>query len=466
MAEKNATILDAIWDQGSNDYQQRVPRTTQEGISKTMAALEDPNVGFSIRNEFYNGLINRLGNSFVRNFDWDNPLSCFKKQGLLPAGVSFQEVSMGMIEAKGYDIRDSNVFQANPLEAFSVFHHQNRQDRYDITISESELKMAFLEEYGLNSFLEAQLGRPALSAAYDEYRIMVQLIGEAEAQRRIHRENVHFADPDNMTETELKKFSMKLRTIAKRMCLVPSGLYNSQGVPTVSKPENLVIITTPEMVTALDVNVLADAFNIDRTDFVQRVIEIDEFPFDGAYALIVDTDWFVVSDTKREVTNFVNGKTLTQNFYLHVWQILSVSGFANATLFGEAVSDEFPVVNIELEGMTAKFLDANGNAVTTYTGETNVEFVVTATGTITPETRGFIVPDAYTTTYTLEDAAGKAIVVTDRTRVDRLGRVYLQGGLSTGAKLTVTATSTYVDPSGDGSKPTVPVTATAVLTVA
>lgn len=466
MAANNATILDAIWDQGSNDYQQRVPRTTQAGISATMAALEDPNVGFAIRNEFQNGLINRMGNTVVRKMDWGNPLSCFKKEGLLPSGVSFQEVSLGLIKAKGYDIEDSNVFQANPLEAFSVFHHQNRQDRYDITISEAELKQAFLSEYGLNEFLVEQLGRPALSAAYDEYRIMLELIAEAEAQHRIHREEVHFVDSENPTAEELKKFSRKLRTVAKKMCLVPSGMYNTQHVPTVSKPENLVILTTPEMVSALDVEVLADAFNTSRTDFVNRVIEIDEFPFDGAYALIIDMDWFIVSDTNRQVTNFVNGKNLTQNFYLHVWQILSISGFANATLFSEATTSPVPVVNVKLESIAAKFLDANGATVTTYSGDGRVDFVVTATGSITPETRGFIVPDAFTTSLTLEDANGKAIRVNDRSFVDRLGRLYLQGGLPTGAKVTVVATSTYVDPSGDGSKPTDPVTATATLTIA
>jgi hypothetical protein len=295
---------------------------------------------------------------------------------------------------------------------------------------------------------------------------MIQLIGEAEAQHRIHRENVHFVDPENPTEAELKKFSMKLRTIAKRMCLVPSGLYNTQHVPTVSKPENLFILTTPEMVSALDVNVLADAFHIDRADFVNRVIEIDEFPFDGAYAMVVDKDWFVVSDTNRQVTNFVNGKTLVQNFYLHVWQILSISGFANATLLSEATSSTVPVVNIELTSMSAGFLNANGNPITTYDGEGNVDFVVVTSGTVTPTNKKFAVPDAFTTSLTLEDSTGKAIKVTDRSFVDRLGRLYLQGGLNAGDKVTVVATSTYVDPSGDGSKPTVPLTATAVLTVA
>jgi hypothetical protein len=238
------------------------------------------------------------------------------------------------------------------------------------------------------------------------------------------------------------------------------------GVPTVSRPEDLVLITTPDIKASMDVDVLADAFHTDKVDFVNRVIEIDEFATAGTYALLVDKNWFLVSDTLRQVSNFVNGKNLVQNFYLHVWQILSVSGFANALIVGEATAVPAPVVNVELTSIAAKFLDASGNTITTYTGEGNVDFVVVSTGTITPETSGFIVPDAYTKTISLEDGAGNAIKVTDRTYVDRLGRLYLQGGLTTGCVITVTATSTYIDPSSDGTTPTVPVTATATLTVA
>jgi hypothetical protein len=185
----------------------------------------------------------------------------------------------------------------------------------------------------------------------------------------------------------------------------------------------------------------------------------------GVYALLVDKNWFLISDTLREVNSFVNAKALTQNFYLHIWQILSVSAFANACIFGEAVADEHPTVNILLESIAAKFLDENGNAVTTYTRGDTVDFVVVSTGTITPQTEGFIVPDAFTTEITIVDGAGKPVVLTSRTYVDRLGRLYVQGDVTAGSVITVTATSTYVDPSGDGSKPTVPVTDTATLTV-
>ena len=42
MAVNNSTILDRIWLSGTNDYQQRIPQTTQNDIAATQAALFAP----------------------------------------------------------------------------------------------------------------------------------------------------------------------------------------------------------------------------------------------------------------------------------------------------------------------------------------------------------------------------------------------------------------------------------------
>ena len=82
MAVNNSTILDKIWLAGTNDYQQRIPQTTQNDIAATQAALFAPE-NLNLYNQFVDALVNRIGSTYVHQQEWRNPLRIFKK-GQMP----------------------------------------------------------------------------------------------------------------------------------------------------------------------------------------------------------------------------------------------------------------------------------------------------------------------------------------------------------------------------------------------
>ena len=59
MTVDNYTILDKAWLEGTNDYQQRIPRPAQQGVSASVAALTDPR-NFDLWNQFVNTLNNTI----------------------------------------------------------------------------------------------------------------------------------------------------------------------------------------------------------------------------------------------------------------------------------------------------------------------------------------------------------------------------------------------------------------------
>ena len=65
MATDNATILNKIWLNGTNDYQQRIPKPTQTSIDGTMRALFDP-MNHNYWNQFIDALIVRIGYTEVK----------------------------------------------------------------------------------------------------------------------------------------------------------------------------------------------------------------------------------------------------------------------------------------------------------------------------------------------------------------------------------------------------------------
>ena len=182
MAVKNSTILERIWLNGSNDYQQRVPTTTQARISKTISALNQPMNGV-IWNQFTDGYINLIGQQRVLDQAWTNPLYVFKGASLR-YGSTIQESAVNWIKAHAYDDAAEDLLKLERPEAQVFYHSLNRQDKYPISINRTEVMQAFRDEYGLNRLINAVIQAPINSDNYDEYRIMMQLIAEYDEPER------------------------------------------------------------------------------------------------------------------------------------------------------------------------------------------------------------------------------------------------------------------------------------------
>ena len=188
MAETNTTIADKVWLSATNDFQQRIPRPTQEGIQATVDALFDP-MNRNYYNQFIDVLVMRIGETYVHQQSWRNPLAVFKKSRLM-YGSTIQEIAPNWIRAHAYNVSDETLLKLNRPEAEVWYHSQNRQDRYDISISYDDLRTAFVDEYGLNNFIAKVMEVPLNSDEYDEYRIMLQLISEYENSFGFYKESI------------------------------------------------------------------------------------------------------------------------------------------------------------------------------------------------------------------------------------------------------------------------------------
>ena len=65
MAVNNSTIMARAWLNGTNDFQQRIPDPTINGIDATVQAIFDP-MNRQYCNQFASFLIQRIGMTYVR----------------------------------------------------------------------------------------------------------------------------------------------------------------------------------------------------------------------------------------------------------------------------------------------------------------------------------------------------------------------------------------------------------------
>jgi hypothetical protein len=292
-----------------------------------------------LQNEFVVNLIDRIGLVVVKKATLQNPLKKFKK-GQMPQGRSIEEIFTDITKAQKYNPEDAEttLYKRVIPNVKTLFHERNRQDVYTQTISDEQLRSAFVSWSAFDNFLSSIINAIYNSAEVDEYESMKLVIDNYFSKGMFTVVNV--LPPTDATSAS--DFVKKARAVARKMSL-PNGSsdYNALAVRTRSEMNDLHLIIDADLEAELDVDVLAKAFNMDRTSFLGNVTIIDGFASTGLEAVLVDKEWFMVYDNLFQLETVRNSKGLYYNYFLHVWQTLSASRFANAVAF---VSGTVPAV--------------------------------------------------------------------------------------------------------------------------
>lgn len=327
---KSATpeiILNTIRANASSDYQERVPVATQQNIAEVGNAITNYE---PTRNEFLNALINRIGMVIIQSRLYENPLREFKK-GMLEFGKDIEEIFVEIAKAQSYnpEVAETEVFKRVIPDVKTIFHRMNRQDFYKVTISNDQLRTAFLSYRGIEDLIGRIVDSLYSGDNYDEFLLMKHLMLDYGDKGLFYPITVTAVTD----EATAKKLTVKLRATAKTIGFM-SPNYNAQGVHTFTPMEDIIIFMTPETEALMDVESLARAFNLEYADFLGRVVIVDDFGgLENVQALMVDRRWFMVYDTFFNFTEQYNAQGLYWNYFFHHWQVLSTSQFANAIAF-------------------------------------------------------------------------------------------------------------------------------------
>lgn len=374
-------IVNAIRNSASDNFQRYVPLANDSNIAEVGQGIL---INQQLQNEFITSLVERIGLVVIRNVSLNNPLKKFKK-GLMPQGRTIEEIFVDITNEKKYDAEDAEqtVFKRTIPNVKTLFHERNRQGYYEQTIQDDSLKSAFVSWGNFESFISRVISAIYNSAEVDEYRYMMLLADNYYSKGLFKVEKV--TKPDS--ETTAREFVKKVRATATKMTL-PFGSrdYNSLAVHTRSDLDDLHLIISADLEATLDVDVLAKAFNMDKTTFLGHVTVIDGFASEGLEAILVDKEWYMVYDTLQKMETIRNPKGLYWNYFYHVWQVLSVSRFANAVAF--VSGDVAKVTQVIVDPVIASVKQGNKHQFNAFIRQTdNAKYtpVWTVVGTGTTE---------------------------------------------------------------------------------
>lgn len=325
-------ILNTIRSNNSNLYAERVPVATQSNLEAVGSAILDYE---ATTNEFLSALVNRIAFTIVSNRRFKNPLAILKKGGK-PFGTDIEEIFTNPVSAKTFDgSGTSDMLNVTKPDVKTVYHRMNRQDKYPVSISTPQLQKAFKSLNEMEKFINSIITAMYSGDEMDEYLLIRNLVSEGITDNKIVSIEV---DYDGGAETS-KDVIKLIKTLSLNFTF-PSKDYNGYnklnadtGVTpctTWTPKENQVILIRSDVDASTDVEVLAKAFNLDKTDFLKRKIVVDSFGDNDTLCFICDESIFQVYDDLYQVRSFDNGSNLTTNYWLHHWQTISMSLFANA----------------------------------------------------------------------------------------------------------------------------------------
>ena len=395
-------ILNTIRANATYEYQSLVPTiSTSTEIPRVGEVL----MGYpALANQFINALINRIAMVRVRSATFNNAYRELKK-GYLEFGETVEEVFVQIAKAREFSAEKAEARELKRTlpDVRSAFHTMNWRVMYPVTIQDEDLRLAFLSAEGVQDLIARIVDSIYTAAEYDEFLLFKYLLIKAISHGKMYPVAI---------DGDMKAAAVAFRGTSNKLGFM-SNRYNASGVTTTTPRADQYIFMDSDYNAAFDVEVLAAAFNMEKADFMGRLLLIDDFAsFDNdrfdqiransdmieevtaaelalmtkVKAVLVDREWFQVYDNANKFTEKYVASGLYWNYFFHVWKTVSSSPFSNAIVFVDSTATITAPSTISL---TVTDITKSGNAaIYTLTPadpaslqDSNLEFVQDSTST-------------------------------------------------------------------------------------
>lgn len=344
-------IINTIRANASAEYQSLVPVVTQ---STDIPAVGEILYGYPmLANQFLTSLVNRIAIVRIKSATFNNAYSMFKK-GYLEYGETVEEAFVSIAKAREFSAEKAadREFRRSLPDVRTAFHAMNWRVQYPVTIQDEDLRTAFMSADGVRDLIAKIVDSVYVGEQYDEFLLFKYLLIKAVSHGKMYPVSVGAG-------TDLEEAAVQYRGISNLLQFM-SNKYNAAGVHTVTAREDQFIFMDSAYNAAFDIGVLSAAFNMDKAEFMSKLVLIDNWTeFDNerfdviranstqieevtaaelalmanVRAVLVDREWFQVYDNQLKFTEKYVASGEYWNYFLNSWKTVSTSPFSNAIVF-------------------------------------------------------------------------------------------------------------------------------------
>lgn len=377
--------------------------------------------------EAFFGMLKRIAYAATETKLFSNPLAKLEGDNI-PLGWAGEEIHVNPVKGRAFDVNDfAGILQKYEADIKVQYLTVNMDIQYPVTLTREKIRTAFTSWRDLEEFITGIINALYNGAYINQYQFTKALISGAYKDNKAQIKLVS-AVSDEATAKALVK---ALRELYTRFQL-PSSEFNAwakvggEGRPitTWSAPEDIVLLLRADVVAAVDVDVLAAAFNMDKADFLGSLTVVDNFDvysddgekiFDGSSILgfVGDKSWFKIKTQDMALDQWYNPNNRSWQYYLNVVKMYNYSLFANGVIVATA-GPNVPATKIEAAAATATVAEGEkvkvAYALTPVTSTTTVTAASSAEGKATVEVKSGYVEisgvDAGSATITLTAGSG------------------------------------------------------------
>ena len=362
------------------------------GYSQTITNIEDvgPTIleNSQIMNSFITSMINKVYETIVVTKLFENPLSKFKKGAMAAGFVEHSQINPAKAhdyESSGSDPNKKEIspFLADDPDVAVLYYSQNSQKRFDVQINEPLLIKAFTSWETMGSLIDSIVCTLYNSEKIFEFEETKNLLGQDFSRDESCGVCVELPNPKDydfstqLTEilrsngimlsfpsTEFNNYS----AYAKTLIVGPNKTINTNPRITFTEPSALNLIILADLSAKIDVEVLANAFNLQKAEWLGSTTYVNDFgscekdttaiqdmvadgqtkyhstgksgifftkDTDGKVykyslqAVLCDDAFIQIRDTLNRTDSLYNPKSLETNYFKHLWQSYSLCSFAN-----------------------------------------------------------------------------------------------------------------------------------------
>lgn len=342
--------VNKVREAASQGYQDNVPVLKDNNLASFKEAFfaYQPAI-----NEFYVGLVNLFA-KIIWNTDRFNHKLSFLKKGNYTIGYDIEEIHTNPVNPALYDNTDgAGILGDYPPEVLTAFYRENRHDVFPLTTNSEILSRAMDSWERLGNFINSTRIAVDNGNALREFNLLKQsIVGMYEKSGFVTRE------VDSSTDDGVADLMEQLRTDINDMQFLSSKFNKykelsggEKEAQSVSEKDNICIICTTKAEAKVR-RYLSGVFNLQELEDANRFILVDDFGYDiyekqGSARqlsitghkttpisfIVADKNFVQWYDRLNVEYEFKNGFTLNINTFVHIWQMISVSPFANAVCY-------------------------------------------------------------------------------------------------------------------------------------
>lgn len=301
--------------------------------------------------ESFFGLLKQIAYVATQTRIFNNPLAQLEGDNI-PLGWAGEETYINPVKGRQFDVNDfAGILQKYEADVKVQYLTVNMDLQYPVTITRDKIRQAFTSWGDLENFINGIVNALYNGAYIGMFQYTKALVTGAYAANKAAIQT--FTLPTD--EATGKAFVKKLREL-HTLFQLPSTSYNAwqkvggagRPVTTWCAPEDIMLIIRADILATIDVDVLAAAFNMDKADFIGRVITVDNFDIydddgnlitDGSaiIGLICDRSWFKIKSQDMALDMWFNPNNRSWQYYLNVVKMYNYSLFANGVILATSM---------------------------------------------------------------------------------------------------------------------------------